>query len=181
MVEVASFLGVRNILFIPGAVDIFFKPGSEVVDCELVYDRALNFLKRLAKEAEEKNVRIGVENVWNKFLYGPFEFKDFIDKVGSKNVGIYFDVGNVIPFGYPELLGKRIIQIHFKDFRKATGNINGFVDLLSGDVNYPEVINVLNTIGYDGWCIAEVFSYNYHPDGVIYTTSKAMDFILDKI
>ena len=178
MVEVASFLGVQNILFIPGAV-------SEVEDCGFVYDRALNFLKRLAPEAEKKNICIGVENVWNKLLYGPFELRDFIDKVGSKSVGIYFDVGNVIPFGYPEqwirLLGKRIVQIHFKDFRRASGNINGFVDLLSGDVNYPEVINALNAIGYNGWCIAEVFPYSHHPEAVLYTTSKAMDFILRKI
>ena len=183
LVEVAGFLGVTNILFIPGAVDVFFKPGSEIVDCQLVYDRALSFLKKLAKEAEKNKVRLGVENVWNKFLYGPFELRDFVDKVGSQAVGVYFDVGNVIPFGYPEqwirLLGKRIIQLHFKDFRAACGNINGFVDLLSGDVNYPEVIKALKEIGYNGWCIAEVFPHGPYPEALLYSTSKAMDFILN--
>jgi len=31
-----------------------------------------------------------------------------------------------------------------KDFRVAVGNIDGFVDLLAGDVNYPQVPVPLN-------------------------------------
>src|SRR5659263_668632 len=87
---------------------------------------------------------IGLENVWNKFLLSPIEMRDFIDKIDSSYVGAYLDVGNVINTGYPEqwirILGKRIKKVHFKDFRKSVGTLSGFVDLLAGDVDYPEVM-----------------------------------------
>lgn len=34
--------------------------------------------------------------------------------------------------------------------------MSGFVDLLSGDVNYPAVIKALKAVGYDGWLTAEI-------------------------
>ena len=123
-----------------------------------------------------------MENVWNKFLLSPLEFKDFIDKVDSPFVGIYLDVGNVVYTGYPEqwikILGKRIKKVHFKDFRRSIGNINGFVDLLSGDVNFPAVMRAFTTTGYNDYVIAEMMPYSYYEDQVVYNTSKAMDRIL---
>ncbi len=54
---------------------------------------------------------MGVENVWNKFLLSPLEAKRFIEEVGSEYIGVYFDVGNFVPWAFPEqwieMLGKR--------------------------------------------------------------------------
>lgn len=90
----------------------------------------------------------------------PLEMRDFLDKVGSEYVGSYFDVGNVLPFGYPEqwirILGKRIRKVHFKDFRRSVGTPDGFVELLTGDVDYPAVTEAFREIGYDGWVTAEI-------------------------
>ena len=116
---VASELGCDTILVVPGAVNVSFEPGSEIVEYDVAYDRALSALKELAPYAEELKVSIGVENVWNKFLLSPLEMRDFIDKVGSDYVGSYFDVGNVLYCGYPEhwikILNKRIKKVHFKN------------------------------------------------------------------
>ena len=185
MLEFASDLNVDTILVVPGAVDVFFKPGGEVVSYDVVYERALSALKELAPVAEKYRVNIGVENVWNKFLLSPLEMRDFIDKVGSPFVGAYFDVGNVILTGYPEqwirILGKRIKKIHLKDFRNSVGNINGFVDLLEGDVNWKEVITALKEIGYDGYLTAEMMpTYKENDQALIYQTSQALDFILNR-
>ncbi len=110
--------------------------------------------------------------------------RDFIDKIDSPYVGAYLDVGNVVNFGYPEhwikILGSRIKKVHFKDFKVSVGNINGFVDLLSGDVNYPAVMEQFKNIGYDDYVIAEMGVYKDYPDQTIYTTSIAMDRILGK-
>ena len=63
--------------------------------------------------------------------------------------------------GYPEhwipILGNRIRRVHVKDFRRSVGSIDGFVDLLSGDVDFPAVMSALQAVGYDGWVTAEVF------------------------
>ena len=102
-----------------------------------------------------------IENVWNRFLLSPLEFRDFLDKVGSDYVGCYFDVGNVILTGYPEqwvkILGSRIKRVHLKDFKKSVGTLDGFCDLLDGDVDYAAVMVALRDTGYDGPVTAEYF------------------------
>ena len=154
-----------------------------MVAYDVAYDRALEALRQLAPIAEEYQIHIGVETVWNKLLLSPLEMRDFIDKVGSDYVGSYFDVGNVVYSGYPEhwirILGKRIKKVHFKDYRCNPGGLNCFVDLLSGDVNWPEVMKAFADIGYDGWAAGEMIPpYTHAPDQIIYNTSKSMDCIL---
>ncbi|UKS23980.1 sugar phosphate isomerase/epimerase [Paenibacillus sp. HWE-109] len=183
--EFASILGVNTILVVPGAVGVDFIPGAEVVPYDQAYDYALEAFQELAAEAEARNVSIGIENVWNKFLLSPLEMRDFIDKINSPFVGAYFDVGNVLYAGYPEhwiaILNKRIKKVHFKDYRRAAGGLHGFVDLLAGDVNYPEVVKALESIGYNDYVIAEMIpSYTHHGEQIIFNTSGAMDAILGR-
>jgi L-ribulose-5-phosphate 3-epimerase len=46
--------------------------------------------------------------------------------------------------------------VHLKDFRRNVGTVNGFVDLLSGDVNWPAVLTALKEISYKSWCTVEI-------------------------
>lgn len=183
--EHAATLGVDTILVVPGAVGVDFIPDSEVVPYDQAYDYSLAALQELSKEAEALKVSIGIENVWNKFLLSPLEMRDFIDKVNSPYVGAYFDVGNVIFSGYPEhwitILSQRIKKVHFKDYRRAAGGLHGFVDLLAGDVNYPEVMKALQAFGYDDYVTAEMIpGYTYHGEQIVYNTSGAMNAILGR-
>jgi len=182
MLELASYLKVDTILVVPGAVDVFFKPDADIVSYDVAYERAKAALKELAETAEGYQVNIGVENVWNKFLLSPLEMRNFLDEIGSDYVGAYFDVGNVLSLGYPEqwirILGSRIKKVHFKDYRTAIGHAAGFVGLLEGNVNWPEVIRSLRDIDYRGYVIAEFFPYDYHPEALIWNTSRSMDLIL---
>lgn len=184
MLELARHLEVDTILVVPGAVDICFKPGAEIVPYDITYERSLKALTECAQIAEKYKVSIGIENVWNKFLLSPLEMRDFIDKIGSEYVGSYFDVGNVLLTGYPEqwirILDKRIKKIHIKDFKLSVGNINGFCNLLEGDVNWPEVVKALRDIGYNGPITAEVTPYKENPEALVYSTSTSMDFILGR-
>jgi hexulose-6-phosphate isomerase len=114
--------------------------------------------------------------------------RTFIDSVGSDYIGAYLDVGNVVYSGYPEhwikILGKRIRKVHFKDYRKDVGSVAGFVDLLSGDVNYPAVIKELENVGYNSYVTAEMVPpspfYKYYPEQLIYNVSSTMDRILER-
>lgn len=182
--QVAAWLGCDTILVVPGAVEVAFDPG-EVVEYDVAYERALSALRELAPVAEELKVSIGVENVWNRFLLSPMEMAEFIDKVGSNYVGAYFDVGNVLFSGYPEhwikILNKRIKKVHFKDYRRAAGDLHGFVDLLAGEINWPGVMAQLEKIGYDDWTTAEMLPpYTHYPETILYNTSNAMDKILGR-
>lgn len=183
--ETAKILGADTVLVVPGVVNVEFSSPEKKVAYNVVYDRALEGLNELKSYAEGLGVSIGLENVWNKFLLSPMEMRDFIDKIDSPYVGAYLDVGNTLYCGYPEdwvrILGDRIKKIHFKDYRLAAGGLHGFVDLLAGDVDYPEVVKALGEIGYDGWVSAEMIpNYKHHTSAIIYNTSYAMDRILGR-
>jgi len=170
---------------VPDAKQIEYFVGSEIIDYDVCYERALESYKNVAKYGEDMGVNINIENIWNRFLLSPFEMAKFIDEVGSPNVGSYFDVGNCMAFGYPEhwikILNKRINCVHFKDYRRGVGSLHGFVDLLAGDANWPKVIDAFDQIGYDGWANAEMCPYyKYYSDQIVYNTSASMDRILGR-
>ena len=178
----AKMLGAETILVIPGSVSVEFVPEWPVVDYDVVYDRALEQMKKLAPIAESYGVQIGLENVWNKFLLSPLEMCQFIDAVGSDYVGAYFDTGNVVYSGYPEqwikILGKRIFKVHFKDYRRNPGGLNAFVDLLAGDVDWKAVRQAFADVGYEGWAAGEMIpQYAQGSDQLIYNTSASMERI----
>ncbi len=182
-IEVAAILGADSILVVPGAVGVDFIPNCQLVSYDKAYDTSLEIFKNLKTYAEQYKINIGLENVWNKFLLSPIEMRNFIDEIDSKYVGAYLDVGNLIYIGYPEqwvkILGKRIKKVHVKDFKRSVGNLSGFVDLLSGDVNYPEVVKALREIGYDDYLTAEMSPYKYSENGVLYSTKIALDKIIN--
>jgi hexulose-6-phosphate isomerase len=181
--EVASKLGATGILVVPGSVETFFMPDAEIVQYDVAMQRVEEAVKALAPAAEKSKVAIGIENVWNKLFMSPVEARDFVDRIGSEYVGWFFDVGNILALGFPEqwiaILGKRIKKVHLKDFRKAVGTINGFVDLLEGDVNWPAVMKALKAVGYNDYLIAEMIpGYAFAPETRLANTSLAMDKIL---
>src|SRR5690606_23282712 len=77
----------------------------------------------------------------------------------------YFDVGNVVNFGWPEqwvrILGRRIVKLDVKEFsrskRDAEGLWKGFdVEIGEGDCDWPAVMAALDEVGFAGWATAEV-------------------------
>ncbi|RYG25497.1 sugar phosphate isomerase/epimerase, partial [bacterium] len=82
LVRITGWLGAKTLLTIPGAVDVFFAPDRPVQPYDEVRKNALEGLRAVAPEAEAAGVRMGIENVWNRFLLSPVEMRDFIDEVG---------------------------------------------------------------------------------------------------
>lgn len=155
----AAELGAGAILVVPGQV------GRATSGPATAYDRAYHyaeeFLAAVKPDAERAGVDLAIENVWNKFLLSPLETQRIVDDAGSERIGVYFDVGNILLYGYPEqwitILGNRIRRIHLKDFSRSTGGLGGFVDIGAGDVDWPAVGAALRAIGYAGPLTAEVF------------------------
>lgn len=149
-IGVAKEIGADSVLVVPGVVN----DQNRYVD---VYQRSQAQLRKLAPQAEAAGVSILIENVWNNFLLSPLEFARFLDEIGSPRVQAYFDVGNVVAFGWPQdwirTLGPRIRKVHLKDFKKGPRE---WVNLRDGDVNWPEVRKALSEIGYKGYLTAEL-------------------------
>lgn len=148
----ANAMGCETVLLVPAIV-------NDKVGYGDAYRRSQENVRKLIPLAEEMKVTIAIENVWNKFLLSPLEFARYIDEFNSPWVKAYFDVGNVILFGFSEdwirTLGKRIVRMDVKDFRRKGYE---WVNLGEGDVNWPEVRKAMQEIGYNGWITAEVSS-----------------------
>ena len=168
-------MGADTLLVIPARV-------NEQVSYEQAWVRGQAGLRAVLRVAEEHGVGLAIENVWNKFLLSPLEMRRFVDELGHPLARAYFDVGNVLLFGYPEqwidVLGERIRRVHFKDFRRKVGTIDGFVQLLEGDVDWPAVMAALRRVGYDGWVTSEVSHYQHAGREGVFAVSRAMDAIL---
>ncbi|MEK3889964.1 sugar phosphate isomerase/epimerase family protein [Bacillus sp. FSL K6-3431] len=177
MLEIASWIGMDTILVVPGVV-------SKEVSYDECYKRSQECIKQILPIAEKFNVKIGIENVWNKFLLSPLEMMRYIDEFQSNYVGAYFDVGNILQYGYPEqwirILGNRILKVHVKDFSANVGNGNGFVPLLVGDVDWKAVRYALEDIGYEDTLTAELTPYALCPYTLADDTARHIDVILNK-
>ena len=170
-IEAASWLGVDRILVVPGAVDVGWDPSKPVVSYRKVWENSTDSIRSILPVAQKHGVTLCFENVWNKFLLGPFEMRDFIDQFKSQYVGSYFDVGNVAITGYAEhwieILEGRIKAVHFKNFSRndAAGGLHGFgEDLLQGDVNFDGILGALASIRYDGPVTAEMIPFSRLPE-----------------
>jgi L-ribulose-5-phosphate 3-epimerase len=150
--------GGTTVLLVPGVVNA----GTSYQDA---YQRAQKEIIKLIPEAEKTGIKIALENVWNNFLISPVEAARFVDEINHPLVGWYFDVGNILRYGWPEhwieTLGKRIMKVDIKEFSRKKqqdeGLWKGFdVELMDGDCNWPVVNKALAKIGYSGWGSAEV-------------------------
>jgi L-ribulose-5-phosphate 3-epimerase len=119
--------------------------------------------------AEKKRIYLLIENVWSTFLIEPLTMARYIDELDSPYVKAYFDVGNVVRWGWPqhwiEVLGKRIVKIHIKEYNlkvaMGEGMGKGFAfPIGQGSIDWKRVREELAKIGYRGWATAEVSGGN---------------------
>ena len=165
--EDAKTYGADTVLLVPGRV-------NETISYDECWDRSVEGIKKAIPFAEKMGVKIAVENVWNSFLLSPMETARYIDQFESPYVGSYFDIGNVLTFGWPEqwikILGKRIAKIHIKEYSRTIadtqGKSAGFnVRLREGDNNWSAVMKALDETGYQGWANVEM-SGGETPEGL---------------
>ena len=137
-----------------------------VVDASISYRDAWTRSQQVIRErllplARELKIVIAVEEVWNKFLLSPLEFARYVDEFESPWLKAYFDVGNVVFYGFPQdwirTLGPRIVKIHLKDFQldRPAGRFF-WKNLGEGDIDWTAVRRALSDIGYAGYVTTEL-------------------------
>ncbi len=151
----AALWGADTVLLVPA-----------VVDAKTSYQDAWTRSQRVIRErllpmAGDLKVIIAVEEVWNKFLLSPIEFAKYVDEFNSPSVKAYFDVGNVVFYGFPQdwirTLGSRIVKMHIKDFKldRRSGQFT-WPNIGEGDIDWPEVRRALTEIKYTGYVTTEL-------------------------
>ena len=186
MTQAAHDLGTENLLVVPGAVHMPWREDHDPTPNDVCDRRAREAIGKLLPLAERLNVHLNMENIFfNGFLLSPNEMVEFVDSFSSDHVHVHFDTGNIMQFQFPEhwipILGKRIKNVHLKEFtKKGTDNsLEAFRPLLDGTTNWPAVLEAFDQIGYDGYLTFEYFHpYQHFPEALIYQTSDSLDRML---
>lgn len=151
----AKLWGADAVLLVPAVVDA----NTSYRDAWTRSQRVIR--ERLLPMAQDLKIVIAVEEVWNKFLLSPLEFAQYVDEFESPWVRAYFDVGNVVIYGYPQdwirTLGPRIMKIHLKDFQIDRGKGQFFwKNLGEGEIDWAEVRKALAEVKYSGYLTTEL-------------------------
>jgi L-ribulose-5-phosphate 3-epimerase len=154
----AKLWGADTILLVPAVVDA-------QTSYRNAYQRSQENIRKLIPLAEELQVIVAIEEVWNKFLLSPLEFAKYVDEFESPWIRSYFDVGNVVLYGYPQdwirTLGPRIAKLHIKDFSwrrdpATKKQVADWVPLGEGDIDWHAIYAALSEIGYKGTATVEL-------------------------
>jgi hexulose-6-phosphate isomerase len=148
----AKLWGSDAVLLVPAVVN----PQTSYRDA---WTRSQAQIRKLIPLAAELKTVIAIEEVWNKFLLSPLEMDKYIREFQSPWIKAWFDVGNVLLYGYPQdwirTLGKNTVKLHVKDFKRKKDGY-AWVNLGDGDADWPQVREALAEIGYAGSAIAEL-------------------------
>ena len=148
----AKLWGADAVLLVPAVVN----PETSYLEA---WRRSQKQIRELIPIAAELKVVIAIEEVWNKFLLSPLEMKRYIGEFESPWIRAWFDVGNVVLYGYPQdwirTLGKSIYKVHLKDFKRKPDGY-AWVNLGDGDVDWKAVRQAFADVGYAGSAIAEL-------------------------
>jgi L-ribulose-5-phosphate 3-epimerase len=146
----AKLWGADTVLLVPAVV----RPDTTIPEA---WQRSQPHIRKLLPLAEELDVVIGVEPVWNKFLLTPYDTAKYVDEFKSPRLKAYFDVGNVVMYGFPQewirTLGERIVKFHLKDFKYETRQ---WVPLREGSIDWKEVRKAIGEIGFSGYLTVEL-------------------------
>jgi len=148
----AKLWGCDAVLLVPAVVN----PQTSYKEA---WTRSQKQIRALLPLAEELKIVIAIEEVWNKFLLSPLEMLTYIEEFKHPLIRAWFDVGNVVLYGYPQdwihTLGSTIVKVHLKDFKRSE-NGYAWVNLGEGDIDWPAVRQAFTDVGYRGSAIAEL-------------------------
>ena len=151
----AALWGADTVLLVPAVVDA----ATSYQDAWTRSQRVIR--ERLLPMADSFKVTIAVEEVWNKFLLSPLEFARYVDELDSPRLRAYFDVGNIVFYGFAHdwirTLGSRIVKVHLKDFQLDRPNGRfAWKNVGEGDIDWLAVRQALSDVGFSGYVTTEV-------------------------
>jgi len=146
-VEVARNIGTNNILLpILGDSHIDMTNQSQV-------NTFVAMMKEVARYAEKHEVVVGIED----WISAEDNIR-LLDAIGSEYVAVYYDAHNIVARGAtknvyaePQMLGKRISQVHVK-------NANMLLSTPGGKIEWPRLAQEFFDVGYRGWYVLETDS-----------------------
>jgi len=126
--------------------------------------------KELATYAEDKEIKIGYENMpifpWTQYeeCFEPEPLSQIVNKINSKSLGITWDIGhsNTTKFSQLDFLDhfrSKLVHIHIHD---NAGHVEGWKDthleIGKGNIQWKSLLSEIRKTNFDGFFILELNS-----------------------
>lgn len=118
-------------------------------------EKAIVALRQLADYASHRGVRLALETHTGPTRTGRLA-RQFLDEVDHPNVGFNYDTGNILyyndcvdPADDISAIADRVVHVHLKDTQGGRGEWK-FCALGEGRVNFPKILNALQSAGFKG-------------------------------
>lgn len=144
--DFAKKIGVKNL-----ATHVGFLPENPADER---YWKTVYALRRLCKRLKEYGIRFLFETGQET----PVVLMRAIEDIGTENVGVNLDTGNLILYGKAnpvdalDMIGKYVYDLHLKDGLYPTDgkNLGKEVRFGDGKANFKEFLPKLKALGYEG-------------------------------
>lgn len=154
-------------------------------DLDKVMARAVPCLRRAAAYAEQKHIRLGMENHSGSITVNPDNTAALCREVGSSSLGVVFDPGNLLGRNVDykrglEVMREHIVHVHLKDgYPHYFGN-DGFAPQRlactlfgQGTLDIPWIMEQLASAGYCG-CVSVEYEGCWHPEYCLPETAEGL-------
>ena len=134
-------------------------------------------LDRVCDIAEEHGLAACYHPHLNTIVESPAELDRLMShtRIGFCPDTAHLQAGGGDPAALIRRYPDRIRHVHLKDLDKATTT---FLPLGQGDVDFPDVLAALGEVGYDGWLVVELDSYDGPPREAAATSKKYLESVL---
>ena len=134
-----------------GARSIRVRVGNDDPQC---IDRIVPWFQQAAAYAADKTVYMGFENHGGGISGQPELCAELTEKVGSEFFGVLYEPCNLMTAGVDyrralDVMRDHIVHVHFKD-AKVTGDGFEHTMIGQGQIDFPWLVERLDTLGYNG-------------------------------
>lgn len=146
MLTAVKLMGGKSVSIAPGGM-------------EDNWESALPVIKDLNEKAKRIGIPLMLENVWYSFSKDMCELERLVHAINDPNLGVCFDIGNVLPYGNIEewllRLDGKIGKIHISD--SMIGDPPQICPVGEGQADWERIGKVVNSMNYDGDITLEIF------------------------
>ena len=141
------------------------QPGSGGTP-EAGLDLFVDSLKRICREAEALNLRVGIEYEPGLLVERASELAEVLERVDSPCLGANLDIGHSYLCGETALeavglLKGRIWNVHLEDIR---GHKHYHLIPGEGDLPFRDYFEALKEVDYQGYLTLELYTYTHDPE-----------------
>jgi len=144
------------------------EPPTAGPEHERAWDDFASALRELGTEAAPYGVTFAIESHGGTLTPSLAETVRLVEAIGLDNVGVLMDYANAYEFGPPGREAVRLVapflkHVHMKDHVVQEDGAFETVDFGAGNIGWPEVLDELVAVGYDGY-VSDEYERCWHPD-----------------